>query len=162
MKAIMYSTLAAVLALFAVVPTASTSEDSVVLEFERDARGALLGSTIVFVRVKEGYKCKTSQGFLGQKKLATLDKGNPLVSSKNASGVEAAPSDQFRILIRAIAGMQRCDVVASFAAKAGQRYKLTARGDFPFNKDPICSAEVAVAQEGEFKKMEFEEYSQCI
>ena len=143
------------------VPGNSASDARVFLEFERDAQGPLLGSTTVFVRVKEGYKCKASQGFLGQQKLATLDKGNPLVSSKNAQGVAESASDQFLVLIRAIAGTRRCDVVASFSAKSGERYQLTARSDFPSHGDPTCSADVSVMQDGEFRKIEFNEYSQC-
>src|SRR5262245_55035591 len=124
MKLLVASIAAAILTPSIAMP-ADPAPESVFIEFERDAQGPFGQSTTVFVRVKEGYKCKASQGFLGQKKLATLDKFNPLVSSKNVHGVEEAPSDQFRVLIRAIAGTLRCDVVASFSAKAGQRYKLT-------------------------------------
>ncbi|HKS56149.1 MAG TPA: hypothetical protein VJS12_12735 [Steroidobacteraceae bacterium] len=161
MKPIMHAMAVALLSLLVVEPTHSAGEESVFIEFEREAHGTFLGTTTVFVRVKDGYKCKASQGFFGQKKLATLDKGNPLVSSKNEHGVAEAPSDQFRVLIRTIGGNRRCDVVASFSAKSGERYKLTSRSDFPTIGDQSCSADVSVMQDGAFKKMEFSEYSEC-
>ena len=161
MKLIVTSIAAALLAPAVAAPADPPATDTVFIQFERDAKGPFGLSTTVFVRVKEGYKCKASQGFLGQKKLATLDKGNPLVSSKNVQGVESAASDQFRILIRAISGTLRCDVVASFSAKAGERYKLTSRSDLPLRNAPSCSADVSVLQDGEFRKIEFNEYSEC-
>ena len=76
------------------------------------------------------------------RKLATLDKGNPLVSNKNTDGILVETKDNFRILVRNVAGINWCDTVLGFKTEAGKEYKIVSHANVLEQYNSLCSAAV--------------------
>ena len=130
------------------------------ISFERDAKTLLLGSTTVFVALDDTYLCNPASGFMGQQKMATIDKGNPLVKNQNNGPIKILAKSNYRLLVRNIAGYSRCDVVLGFKSEQGKSYKLKAITDFK-SSDFSCSVKIAEVNSGTEIDLDFVEYKEC-
>lgn len=130
------------------------------ISFERDAKSPFLGSVTVFVALDDSFYCNPAKGFMGQKKMATIDKGNPLVKTDNDGSIRISSKDNYRILVRNAAGFTICDVVLGFRSEINKSYKLKASSDLKSEKIS-CSAKLLEVHNGKEKEVKLNEYNAC-
>jgi len=130
------------------------------ITFERSAKSPILGSSTFFVSLDDSFVCKPGQGFVGQEKMATIDKGNPLVKNDNNGAIRILAKDNFRLLVRNVAGFSTCDVVLGFKSEQGKNYKLKLITDLK-SREISCSVEMSEIDEEEKENIIFTEYEVC-
>lgn len=138
----------------------SSSEPIASITFERDSKAPILGSSTFFVSLDESYKCIPGKGFLGQQKMATIDKGNPLVKDTNDRAISIPTKSNFRLLVRNVAGFSMCDVVLGFKPEQGKKYLVLSKSDLK-SREITCSAAITEISGNEKIDIKLTEYKQC-
>lgn len=138
------------------LPTQPTAQ----IKFERDSKSPALGSTTLFVALDDTFSCNPLKGFMKQKKMATIDKGNPLIKNENNGAIRVPVKENFRLLVKTIAGFSNCDVVLCFKSERNKNYKLKAITDMK-SKEISCSVVVSELNFKEETEVTFIEYEEC-
>lgn len=138
----------------------SANSQTAIVSFERESISGIFGSMTIFVSVDSTFPCKPAGGFTGQQRMATIDKGNPIVGTNEQLTFRVLPESNYRLLIRNVAGFDRCDVVLGFRTDIGKTYKVVAKEDSKSNEFS-CSAEVFEIGIDVEEKIELNEYQEC-
>jgi len=137
-----------------------SSQATAQITFEREAKSPILGSTTFFVALDDSFTCDPSKGFAKQEKMATIDQGNPLIKNENDGAIRILAKDNFRFLVKTVAGFSHCDVVLGFKSEQSKSYILKAKTDLK-SRETSCSVTVYERNAQEDKKVVFIEYQEC-
>ena len=138
----------------------SSSEPIASIRFEKSSKDPILGSSTFFISLDESYECIPGKGFIGQKIMATIDKGNPLVKDTSNRVISIPTKSNFRLLVVNAAGLSTCDVVLGFKPEQGKKYLVLSKSDLK-SSEISCSAEITEISSNEKIDVNLTEYKQC-
>ncbi|PCI73271.1 MAG: hypothetical protein COB38_00805 [Gammaproteobacteria bacterium] len=140
----------------------SSNSNASKIVIQRDLETPVLGSTTYIYEVNNQRNC-SGDSSEADTRFMVLDKGNPLVSEFNSSGVNIKPNKLISLLFHTVAGFSQCTVIVSFMPEDGDDYNLQLLGRVGTYKANICMVELSSTGKDSkiIKRRSFTAYKAC-